>query len=68
MREVIIETEVQNQLADLKAYLIGIQGEKKGVDTFKAIVDALDNLKTYDVGSNIKENAHFTTKRDEKDE
>ena len=30
MRKVIIETQVQNQLAELKNYLIDSQGEKKG--------------------------------------
>ena len=44
MREVIIETEVQYQLAELKDYLIEIQGDKKGKKTFSEIIAALDSM------------------------
>ena len=56
MREVIIETEVQYQLAELKDYLIEIQGDKKGKKTFSEIIAALDSMEYFgDVGSNISE-------------
>lgn len=56
MRNVIIETEVQYQLNDLKDYLISIQGEKKGKNTFADIMSNIDNLEQFgDVGRNIKE-------------
>lgn len=56
MRNVIIETEVQYQLNDLKDYLISIQGERKGKNTFADIMSNIDNLEQFgDVGRNIKE-------------
>ncbi len=55
MRQVIIETEVQNQLADLKKYLNRIQGDTKGNNTFREILSSIDNLAHFDIGSNIKE-------------
>ena len=56
IRNVIIETEVQYQLNDLKDYLISIQGERKGKNTFADIMSNIDNLEQFgDVGRNIKE-------------
>ena len=56
MRKVIIETQVQNQLAELKNYLIDSQGEKKGKKTFSEIIASIDNLGTFgSIGSNLRE-------------
>ncbi len=41
---------------DLKDYLISIQGERKGKNTFADIMSNIDNLEQFgDVGRNIKE-------------
>lgn len=56
MRNVIFETEVKNQLLDLKNYLIESQGDTKGLKTFKEIMSSIDNLGIFDsIGSNLKE-------------
>lgn len=56
MREVIFEKEVQYKLADLKARLIAIQGEEKGLKTLKSILTAINNLGTFaSIGKNIKD-------------
>lgn len=56
MRNVIIETNVQYQLLELKNHLIESQGDKKGMKTFKEIISAIDNLGIFDsIGSNLKE-------------
>ena len=53
MRDVIIETDVQYKLLDLKESLIDKQGEKKGLASFKEIMDAIDNLTVFDYGVQI---------------
>ena len=56
MRDVIIETEVQSRLLELKDLLIHEQGTKKGSKTFSAIISEIDNLGIFEaVGSNIRE-------------
>ena len=43
-------------MADLKAKLIAIQGEEKGLKTLKNILDAVDNLGRFaSIGKNIKD-------------
>lgn len=55
MKNVIIETEVQYQLSDLKDKLINTQGDKKGHKTFNEIISVIDNLEKYDIGTNLKD-------------
>ena len=56
MREVIIEKEVQYQLARLQSILIEMQGKDKAERTFREIISAIANLGLFsDLGSNIKE-------------
>ena len=46
MYNVIIETEVQDKLEELRSILIQTQGDKKGERTFRDIISAIDNLRT----------------------
>ena len=55
MYNVIIETEVQDKLEELRSILIQTQGDKKGERTFNDIISTIDNLQNYEIGTSIRE-------------
>ena len=54
--KVLYENEVKLKLKSLKDEMIGIQGDNKGLKTFKKIVNTVDNLELFsNTGVPIKE-------------